>query len=59
MMKRKRILIPLIILLLFILYLNREALNPFAPDCKNIPAGTPKPEACKKPAKVVAPGFEI
>ncbi|MBJ7220870.1 MULTISPECIES: hypothetical protein [unclassified Brenneria] len=57
-MKRKRILI-LIILVLFILYLNRDALNPFATDCKNIPAGTPKPEECKKPVKEVAPGFEL
>ncbi|MEE3661660.1 hypothetical protein V2I52_06905 [Brenneria sp. g21c3] len=56
-MKRKRILIPLIILVLFILYLNRDALNPFATDCKNIPAGTPKPAECKP--KVVAPGFEL
>ncbi|WP_168197661.1 hypothetical protein [Brenneria corticis] len=56
-MKRKRILIPLIILVVFILYLNRDALNPFAPDCKNIPAGTPKPAECKP--KVVAPGFEL
>ncbi|QTF08448.1 hypothetical protein HC231_11410 [Brenneria izadpanahii] len=58
-MKRKRILIPLITLALLILYLNRDALNPFAPDCDNIPAGTPKPEVCNKPAKVVAPGFEL
>ncbi|MCG8707842.1 hypothetical protein JHU04_001039 [Brenneria sp. 4F2] len=54
-MKRKRILIPLIVLVLFVLYLNREALNPFAPDCDK----TPKPEACNKPVKVVAPGFEL
>ncbi|AIK14222.1 hypothetical protein [Pectobacterium atrosepticum] len=58
-MKRKRILIPLLILFLFVLYLNRDALNPFAPDCKNLPANQPKPEACKKPVKEVAPGFEI
>ncbi|MCV9877492.1 hypothetical protein [Brenneria izbisi] len=58
-MKKKRILIPLIILIVFILYLNRDALNPFAPDCKNLPAGTPKPAECRKPVKEVAPGFEL
>nr|NMN91758.1 hypothetical protein [Brenneria salicis ATCC 15712 = DSM 30166]RBP65818.1 hypothetical protein DES54_10482 [Brenneria salicis ATCC 15712 = DSM 30166] len=58
-MKKKRILIPLIILIVFILYLNRDTLNPFAPDCKNLPAGTPKPAECQKPVKEVAPGFEL
>ncbi|TCV05743.1 hypothetical protein EDC54_1059 [Samsonia erythrinae] len=58
-MKRKRILIPLLIFILFILYLNRDALNPFAPDCSHLPANQPTPDACKKPVKVVAPGFEI
>lgn len=56
-MTKKCLLALLIAFVLLLLYANREALNPFAPDCKAIPAGTPKPDACK--VKVVAPGFEI
>ncbi|QZN97541.1 hypothetical protein [Symbiopectobacterium purcellii] len=53
-MTKKCLLIAIIVLLL---YLNRDALNPFKPDCTTIPAGAPKPDACQ--VKEVAPGFEI
>ncbi|WP_193746135.1 hypothetical protein [Dickeya dianthicola] len=58
MKKRKRLRSVLLILLL-LLYVNRESLNPFKPDCSAQVPKSELPEACRKPVKEVAPGFEL
>ncbi|ATO33224.1 hypothetical protein DZA65_02243 [Dickeya dianthicola] len=59
MKKRKRLRSVLLILLLLLLYVNRESLNPFKPDCSAQVPKSELPEACRKPVKEVAPGFEL
>ncbi|MBP2847156.1 hypothetical protein J8655_17005 [Dickeya oryzae] len=58
-MKRKRLRTILLILLLLLIYVNRESLNPFTPDCTARSPTTDVPAACRKPVKEVAPGFEL
>ncbi|WP_226067825.1 hypothetical protein [Dickeya zeae] len=59
MKKRKRLRAVLLILLLCLIYLNRESLNPFTPDCSAQLPKSALPAACRKPVKEVAPGFEL
>ena len=49
----------LLILLLLLIYVNRESLNPFKPDCSAQVPKSELPAACRKPLKEVAPGFEL
>ncbi|MGM3161594.1 hypothetical protein ACS25C_12530 [Dickeya undicola] len=59
MKKRKRLRTILLIVLLLLIYANRESLNPFKPDCSVQVAKSELPDVCKKPVKEVAPGFEL
>ncbi|MCI4115007.1 hypothetical protein E4659_11950 [Dickeya dianthicola] len=61
MKKRKRLrsVLLILLLLLLLLYVNRESLNPFKPDCSAQVPKSELPEACRKPVKEVAPGFEL
>ncbi|AXW87909.1 hypothetical protein AU509_14785 [Lonsdalea britannica] len=59
MKKYKRFRRIALILLLLLIYFNRDTLNPFKPDCSAKNPQASQLEACKKPIKEVAPGFEI
>ncbi|MCO7261846.1 hypothetical protein [Dickeya zeae] len=59
MEKKKRLHAIVLILLFLLIYVNRESLNPFAPDCTVRSPAIDVPAACRKPAKEVAPSFEL
>ncbi|OSN02623.1 MULTISPECIES: hypothetical protein [Lonsdalea] len=59
MKKNKRFRRIALIVLLLLIYFYRDALNPFKPDCSAKNPQASKLEACNKPIKEVAPGFEI
>ncbi|MFP1980392.1 hypothetical protein ACLEE6_04625 [Lonsdalea quercina] len=59
MKKNKRFRRIALILLLLLIYLYRDTLNPFKPDCSAKNPEASQLEECKKPIKEVAPGFEI
>ncbi|MFP1731449.1 hypothetical protein ACLED1_03975 [Lonsdalea quercina] len=59
MKKNKRFRRIALILLLLLIYLYRDTLNPFKTDCSAKNPQASQLEECKKPIKEVAPGFEI